>query len=49
MAAPTNPCDVKILLANSKPSTHGTTLTSYRAGWNSAYGGILLQNSARGG
>src|SRR6266849_10844814 len=25
MAAPTNPCDVKILLANSEPSTHGTS------------------------
>src|SRR5712692_4937644 len=24
MAAPTKPCDVKILLANSEPSTHGT-------------------------
>jgi hypothetical protein len=24
MAAPTNPCYVKILLANSEPSTHGT-------------------------
>src|SRR6266536_1870014 len=23
MAAPTSPCDVKILLANSEPSTHG--------------------------
>src|SRR5262249_36866201 len=27
MAAPTKPCDVKILLANSEPSTHGTKLT----------------------
>src|SRR5437899_5574565 len=26
MAAPTSPCDVKILLANSEPSTHGTLL-----------------------
>jgi hypothetical protein len=24
MAAPTNPCYVKILLVNSEPSTHGT-------------------------
>jgi len=24
MAAPTKPCDVKILLANPEPSTHGT-------------------------
>jgi len=24
MAAPTKPCYVKILLANSEPSTHGT-------------------------
>ena len=24
MAAPTKPCDVKIVLANSEPSTHGT-------------------------
>jgi hypothetical protein len=32
MAAPTLACDVKILLANSEPSTHGTKLTwrSYR-------------------
>jgi hypothetical protein len=28
MAAPTKPCDVKILLANSEPSTHGTFETS---------------------
>jgi len=28
MAAPTKPCDVKILLANSEPSTHGTKRTS---------------------
>ncbi len=27
MAAPTNPCYVKILLANSEPSTHGTYAT----------------------
>src|SRR5260370_22275551 len=27
MAAPTNPCYVKILLANSEPSTHGTSRT----------------------
>jgi hypothetical protein len=27
MAAPTEPCYVKILLANSEPSTHGTPLT----------------------
>ncbi len=27
MAAPTSPCDVKILLANSEPSTHGTYAT----------------------
>src|SRR5260370_8927701 len=27
MAAPTNPCYVKILLANSEPSTHGTFRT----------------------
>jgi hypothetical protein len=26
MAAPTKPADVKILLANSEPSTHGSTL-----------------------
>jgi hypothetical protein len=25
MAAPTKPCDVKILLANPEPSTHGTS------------------------
>ncbi len=25
MAAPTKPCDVKILLANQEPSTHGTS------------------------
>src|SRR5262249_21397965 len=27
MAAPIKPCDVKILLANSEPSTHGTKQT----------------------
>ena len=27
MAAPTTACDVKILLANSEPSTHGPSLT----------------------
>jgi hypothetical protein len=27
MAAPTKPCDVKILLANPEPSTHGTCAT----------------------
>jgi len=27
MAAPIKPCDVKILLANSEPSTHGTFAT----------------------
>ncbi len=27
MAASTSPCDVKILLANSEPSTHGTSAT----------------------
>jgi hypothetical protein len=27
MAAPTKPCDVKILLANPEPSTHGTSAT----------------------
>jgi hypothetical protein len=27
MAAPTKPCDVKILLANPEPSTHGTSET----------------------
>jgi hypothetical protein len=27
MAAPTKPCDVKILLANLEPSTHGTYAT----------------------
>ena len=27
MAAPTNLCDVKILLANWEPSTHGTKPT----------------------
>jgi hypothetical protein len=27
MAAPTNPCYVKILLANSESSTHGTCAT----------------------
>src|SRR5262249_36090768 len=30
MAAPTKPCDVKILLANSDPSTHGSMTRTMR-------------------
>ena len=39
MAAPTKPCDVKILLANSDPSTHGTSATCAAVEMKSAYGG----------
>jgi hypothetical protein len=38
MAAPTKPCDVKILLANPEPSTHGTSATSADAEMKAAYG-----------
>ena|SRR2546428_487515 len=37
MAAPTSPCDVKILLANSEPSTHGTSATCGDYEFKSAY------------
>jgi hypothetical protein len=37
MAAPTKPANVKITLANSEPSTHGTALTSRDVRHSSAY------------
>src|SRR5262249_17435691 len=39
MAAPTNSANVKISLANSEPSTHGTKRTSRCAQSMSAFGG----------
>jgi hypothetical protein len=39
MAAPTKPCDVKILLANSEPSTHGTSRLCRQRLFSSAIGG----------
>src|SRR5215469_6111455 len=39
MAAPTKPCDVKILLANPEPSTHGTKRSVADRGSWSALGG----------
>jgi hypothetical protein len=39
MAAPTTACDVKILLANSEPSTHGPPRKILRRKRMSAFGG----------
>jgi hypothetical protein len=39
MAAPTNAANVKKVLANSEPSTHGTKRTSASAPHMSAFGG----------
>jgi hypothetical protein len=39
MAAPTNAANVKKVLANSEPSTHGTKRTSLAALHMSAFGG----------
>ncbi len=39
MAAPTKPVNVKILLANSEPSTHGPNQTFCDCGLESAFGG----------
>jgi hypothetical protein len=39
MAAPTNAANVKKVLANSEPSTHGTKRTSPPCRWMSAFGG----------
>ena len=39
MAAPTNSANVKISLANSEPSTHGTKRTSSMCQLMSAFGG----------
>jgi hypothetical protein len=39
MAAPTKLCDVKIVLANPEPSTHGTSETCGDDAWRSARGG----------
>jgi len=36
MAAPTQPCSVKILLANPEPSTHGAIGEVVAASWMSA-------------
>jgi hypothetical protein len=45
MAAPTNPCYVKILLANSEPSTHGTSETSANVRFSAAYESVLAEGS----
>jgi len=39
MAAPTNDCNVKKVLANPEPSTHGPKRTSLGAPHMSAFGG----------
>ena len=39
MAAPTNAANVKKVLANSEPSTHGTKPTSRNVRWLVAFGG----------
>jgi hypothetical protein len=39
MAAPTNAANVKKVLANSEPSTHGTKQTCCSSGGMSAFGG----------
>jgi len=36
---PTKPCDVKILLANPEPSTHGTGLPICDVRFHGEYGG----------
>jgi hypothetical protein len=47
MAAPTKPCDVKILLANPEPSTHGTKRPSGEEPPTSAFGDKADRTSSR--
>jgi hypothetical protein len=47
MAAPTNAANVKKILANPEPSTHGTFRTCRDSLTMSAHRGILLQKSQK--
>ena len=40
MAAPTNAANVKKVLVNSEPSTHGTSETSTNVRYTAVFGGV---------